>query len=87
MDQQKDKFPTEIDILCAIFDLVGALAHRLTGKVPSVRIRGKNGEFMWNYYEINNVRWLDPSNHLEQEKPEDAMWRVEKLSTHDPGRT
>ncbi len=41
----------------ALFNLIGALAYRLTGEVPAVRIRLPDGSYTLSYPELWRVTW------------------------------
>ncbi len=49
--------PRDRDILTAVLRLIGALAERLTGEVPVVKIENKQGNFVWCRPSVEHVRW------------------------------
>lgn len=51
--------PTAEDWAAALFNLVGGLAIRLTGKVPVVRVVDRHGNHMNLYPDQVDVRWFD----------------------------
>jgi hypothetical protein len=52
-------FPTERDLLVAIFNLLGSIAHKLTLRVPGVRMEDEHGNKAQFYADINKVHYLD----------------------------
>jgi hypothetical protein len=45
------------DVSIALFNLVGALAERLTGEVPEVRITDREGNSVWVRPAASEIRW------------------------------
>lgn len=49
--------PTDRHFLIALMRLIGALAERLTGEVPVVRVENERGDFVWTRPSTCHVRW------------------------------
>jgi hypothetical protein len=56
MDEPQPLF-SDREILVALLQLVGALAERLTGERPSVRLENGRGDFVWVCPNSSRVRW------------------------------
>lgn len=60
--------PRDRDILTAVLRLAGALAERLTGQIPVVKIENEAGDFVWCRVSTEYVRW-EPSYLATPEAP------------------
>lgn len=52
--------PTDRQILNAMFNLIGALARELTGKMPLVCVQEDDGSFSHYWPQTGHVSWLSP---------------------------
>lgn len=69
---------TEREMILALFNLVGALAERLTGEIPILRVETETGGWV-NVYPItgpSRIKWKEPDGSLwttdEQPVPENG---------------
>ncbi len=49
---------TDRDLIRGLIDLVGALAVRLTGEVPDIRLSDDGGHWVWTRATASSVRWV-----------------------------
>ena len=53
-------YPSDRDLLVALFNAVGGLANKLTGETLVVTLKSANGEERRAYYDNGAIEWVVP---------------------------
>src|SRR5437764_1085966 len=77
---------TDRDVITGLIDLVGALAERLTGKVPEVRLTDPNGNQVWIRPDLCRSRRVSPPQSAKDVRCWPAATRQRALWDSSPHR-